>query len=112
MASPKLLELVEFFFLEEVKIQGENVPEFGDSFFREVAIVSPVVVLERYSVQEILGIAANKMKRLNRNDILNGLIKLEHQVIIFIDSLKKVIAIYFHPWVAGETTVTNFCRRP
>ena len=45
--------------------------ELGDNFLREVVIVSSVVVLEWNSVQEILGIAANKKKCLT-NDISNG----------------------------------------
>ena len=51
-------------------------PELGDNLLREVVIVSSVVVLEWNSVQEILGVAANEMKRLSSNDISMVLTKV------------------------------------
>ena len=53
-------------------------PELGDNLLREVVIVSSVVVLEWNSVQEILGVAANEMKRLSSNDISMVLTKVHN----------------------------------
>ena len=78
LTSPKLLELVELFPLKKVQIKRDNVPELGDNLLRKVVIVSSVVVLEWNSVQEILGVAANEMKRLSSNDISMVLTKVHN----------------------------------
>ena len=62
LASPKFFELVELLLLQKIQVKSENVSELGDSLLREVVIVSPLVVLEWNTVQEVLRITVDRMK--------------------------------------------------